>query len=980
MEKFLSFILILGVNFMFVVVLAAVVAGLATWRRAAYAVLKRNYLAYFTSPTGYVFLCLFVWLTAVAAFWTEDFFNANLANLDQLNHYLPLILLVFIPAITMSIWSEERRQGTDELLLTIPAADFDIVLGKYLAAVAIFTVSLMFSQMCNYIVLSTLGSPDVGLLLGNYLGYWLAGLAMLSIGMVASFLTNNLTVGFVLGVLLNVPLVMANYADVLFGSGLGRILARWSISQQFADFQAGVVSFSSMLFFVMVTCVMFYLSLVLIGRRHWSGGRDGYSMGPHFMVRVVSLMLTVGAMCVLLSRWDPVRADLTSERLNSLHPDTIKLLKGLDPKYPVRVDAYVSRDLPEEFVERRVDLANVLREINALSHGHVRAQLHEVDPFSEEAALAKAEYGIEARDVFTEVRGAMSKRSVIFGVGVRSGLERVAVPFLGQGARIEHELIRAVVTVAEAQASGPASTEEKPADTKTAAGKPEEKKRGGRKRIGVLTTDVQLFGGGGPPMAGDESPDQPLIQELRRQYQVVRVDPNQEIKERYDVLLAVQPSSLSPEGLKHFIDAVRSGQPTAIFEDPMPMLDGRVPGTSAPKRPQGGMPFMMQRPEPKGNIQPLWDLLGVHLAASEIVRRTPMGPVADVKVAWQEYNPHDADKDKLDISRQWVFVTPASGAVDAFSPKSPVVAGLQEVLFLFPGALVQTGGVNQQYTQLIRTAPQSGLIEWNKLLESDPFGRQVPVAANALARLEKSGDTELVLAYHIQKPPTEKPVDDAEGKPTDKTEKTAGLNVIVVADIDVLYGVFFALRSMGDDPRNPIPKWNLDNVPLVLNIIDSLAGEDRFLNIRKRRPQHRELTAVSSLTEAAKKLRQKDRLEADEKFDKIQKDENDKFQKKIEELKNRKGLDDQTAEQEVMMALTDGQQRLELEKAAQERKRDEKYREIERNLAGQVQRVQDRYKILAVALPPLLPLMIALCVFIVRRSQEGEGVPVDRIV
>ena len=203
---------------------------------------------------------------------------------------------------------------------------------------------------------------------------------------------------------------------------------------------------------------------------------------------------------------------------------------------------------------------------------------------------------------------------------------------------------------------------------------------------------------------------------------------------------------------------------------------------------------------------------------------------------------------------------------------------------------------------------------------------------------------------------------------------------IVVADIDVLYGVFFALRSMGDDPRNPIPKWNLDNVPLVLNIIDSLAGEERYLNIRKRRPRHRELTAVSSLTEAAKKLRQKDRQEADEAFEKIQKEENDKFQKKIQELRDRKGIDEQTAEQEVMMALTDGQQRLELEKAAQERKRDEKYREIERNLAGQVQRVQDRYKILAVALPPLLPLMIALCVFIVRRSKEGEGVPVDRIV
>ncbi|MCE9557125.1 MAG: hypothetical protein K8T91_27575, partial [Planctomycetes bacterium] len=392
---------------------------------------------------------------------------------------------------------------------------------------------------------------------------------------------------------------------------------------------------------------------------------------------------------------------------------------------------------------------------------------------------------------------------------------------------------------------------------------------------------------------------------------------------------------------------------------------------------------MMQRPEPKGNIQPLWDLLGVHLAASENIRRTPMGPVADVKVAWQEYNPHEADKDKLDIARQWVFVTPASGAADAFSPKSPVVAGLQEALFLFPGALVQTGGVNQQYTQLIRTARQSGLIEWNKLLESDPLGRQMPISPNALARLEKSGNDELVLAYHIQKPPTEKPVGDAEGNPTGKTEKSAGLNVIVVADIDVLYGVFFALRTMGDDPRNPIPKWNLDNVPLVLNIIDSLAGEERFLNIRKRRPQHRELTAVSSLTEGAKEKRRDKRLKTDEEFEKEQKKVEDELDAKVKELdglKKKDEIDQQQMIQELEIAVADARQRLELKKADLERQRDKSYLEIEQNLAGQVQRVQDRYKILAVALPPLLPLMIALCVFIVRRSKEGEGVPVDRIV
>src|SRR5262245_51592833 len=240
------------------------------------AIFKRDFVSYFSSPTGYVFICVFVVLSALATFWPPEFFANNLANLDQLSRWLPFIMLVFIPAITMSIWAEERRQGTDELLLTIPASDFDVVLGKYLAGVAIFTVSLLFSGISIFTVFKYgLGDPDPGLFVSTYVGYWFIGLAMIAIGMVASFLTANLTVGFILGTLFNLPLAAFGVADWFVKDPIwADSIRRWGAQAQFADFERGVISLGGVAYFLMIAVVMIYLSMVLIGRRHWQARED----------------------------------------------------------------------------------------------------------------------------------------------------------------------------------------------------------------------------------------------------------------------------------------------------------------------------------------------------------------------------------------------------------------------------------------------------------------------------------------------------------------------------------------------------------------------------------------------------------------------------------------------------------------------------------------------------------------------------------
>ena len=477
------------------------------------AVFKRNFTAYFSNPTGYVFICVFVLLGSLAAFWPPEFFNANLANLDQLNRYLPFILLVFVPAITMSVWADERRQGTDELLLTLPASDWEVVFGKYLAAVGIFTVALLFSCVCNAVILSLWGSPDVGLFLANYLGYWFTGLAMLAVGMVASFLTSNLTVGFILGLLFNAPLAVADQASAVMGRGLAEKVKSWGLAEHFSDFGRGIVSVSSVAYFLGIVAVCLYLAMVLIGRRHWTGRRDGGRMGLHYLARTLGLVAAAVG-CVLFFRALDLRADLSAEQISSLSPETRRLLRTLESSRPIDIKAYVSPTVPEDYTQTRLNLLNTLRQFQQLGRGKVNVEVIPTEPKTDAAAVASQQFGIEPQRVVSQVRGTYRNDEEIFlGCAFVSGLEKVVVPFFDKGTPVEYELIRSVWTAAQQK----------------------------RKRLGVLTTDADLFGGF-DMMTGQPRPRQPIVDELEKQYEVIQVDASAPITESLDVLFAVQPS------------------------------------------------------------------------------------------------------------------------------------------------------------------------------------------------------------------------------------------------------------------------------------------------------------------------------------------------------------------------------------------------------------------------------------------------------
>ncbi len=966
------------------------------------AIFTRNFVSYFSNPTGYVFICVFVLLSSFAAFWPNDFFNANLANLDQLNKALPYILLVFIPAITMSIWADERRQGTDELLLTIPAGDFDVVLGKYLAAVGIYTVALTFSAFCNFLVLWVLSDfdLDIGLFLGTYFGYWWVGLAMVAIGMAASFLTGNLTVGFVLGAIFNAPLTFAAAADSLalpewmlkYWPGLTHGIRRLSLSEQFHDFARGVISFAGIVYFLSLAAVMLYLSMVLIGRRHWSGGRDGQSMGLHYLARFVCLLVTLVALNVYLSHHDRWRVDVTSERLSSLSPQTATLLKNLDSKSPVLIEAFISASVPENYVPTRLNLLGVLRELSALGGNKLKVTIHDhMEPFSDEATRAEMQFDIKPQSVASRSHGVRSSEEIFLGVAITCGLEKVVIPFFDRGIPVEYELVRSIATVSEQK----------------------------RKKLGIVNTDAKLFGDM-DMMSMSQTRNELIVDELKKQYDVVQVDASHPITENYDVLLAVQPSSLGPQQMDNFVAAVQAGQPTAIFEDPFPVFAQDVPGTNAPKQPPGGMnPFMMrQPPQPKGDISKLWRLLGVDFMSADVI--------------WQDYNPYP--KGSSFITREWVFIDPSAGNDHAFSAKSSITSGLRQVLVLYAGSIRALNNSPLTYLPLMSTGDASGYVPADKIVQrtmaqarfnpdlprfEKPTGEKYHVAATLRGSLKPQDQSP---AHAANQPMSDKePADDDDakaddtkadtgkaedqaagdkdakagdakdakgadnkdatgGKPAKDAAKPAepakpkDINVVLVADIDCLYSAFFVVRNRGADEDDEID-WKMENVTFVLNALDVLAGDDRFVEIRKRQPNHKTLRLVSDTTEKARSRADAARLQFMQEFDNTKKEEQDKLDKMINDLRKGGNLDPT----EVMRRIEEARGRMETLAAKYKQQLDRQLKVIEREKSAEIRSVEDRYKLLAVVLPPIPPLLLAFFVFFNRRAQEREGVSKARL-
>lgn len=235
---------------------------------------KRELGGYFASPVAYVFIVIFLLLVGFFTFMVGGFFERGEASLISFFLWHPWLYLFLVPAVGMRLWSEERRLGTMELLLTMPITAWQAIVGKFLAswlflALALF-LTFPIAMTANY-----LGDPDNGVILCGYVGSVLLAGGYLAIGCMTSAMTRNQVISFILSVVICLFLILAGWPpvtrilEVLFESPrLVEAVAAFSVMTHFESFHRGVLDTRDIVFFLaMIAFSLFSTGVIIRGLR-----------------------------------------------------------------------------------------------------------------------------------------------------------------------------------------------------------------------------------------------------------------------------------------------------------------------------------------------------------------------------------------------------------------------------------------------------------------------------------------------------------------------------------------------------------------------------------------------------------------------------------------------------------------------------------------------------------------------------------------
>ena len=328
-------------------------------------IFKREFTAYFNVPIAYIFIVVFIMVNA--GLFMTSFFLAQAADMRGFFGLLPLTMIIFIPAITMRLWAEDRKSGTMALLQSFPMKSNQLVLGKFLAAFLFYLVSLA-ATIVIPIMIAFLGKPDFGPVIGGYIGAALLGAFFLSVGLFISGLFKDQIVAFILAMVVcfGFYMVGTDYLATFFDSWIGGLGSFFKnslgVSSHFASIERGVIDIRDILYFI-----SFSVIFLLLNGYTFEGKLRRYT-GNRFTAGVIG-MLAVGVMFnAVIGGMSLGRFDITDGNVYTVSDAAKKILTKLKDA-PISVRYYVSPadKMPTAMKTIERDVADKMHEFEAIS-------------------------------------------------------------------------------------------------------------------------------------------------------------------------------------------------------------------------------------------------------------------------------------------------------------------------------------------------------------------------------------------------------------------------------------------------------------------------------------------------------------------------------------------------------------------------------------------------------------------------------------
>ena len=230
---------------------------------------KRELISYFATPVAYVFITIFLLLSGLFTFYLGNFFEIGQASLGSFFEWHPWLYLFLVPAVTMRLWSEEKKSGTIELLTTLPVSTLNIVLGKFMAA-WLFTLLALILTFPMWITVNYLGNPDNGVIMASYIGSLLMSGGYLSIGIFISSLTKNQVIAFIVSVTVcflftvsGLPIVLDFFTNWA-GEAITDVIASFSFLANYSDISRGIIDFRTLVYFLSLIVLFLYLNVITL--------------------------------------------------------------------------------------------------------------------------------------------------------------------------------------------------------------------------------------------------------------------------------------------------------------------------------------------------------------------------------------------------------------------------------------------------------------------------------------------------------------------------------------------------------------------------------------------------------------------------------------------------------------------------------------------------------------------------------------------